>query len=109
MSEPAPMRDEASARQVRAARPDVSTWLSANAGAGKTRVLTDRVARLLLQGTEDPYVYSDQAIWMYQKLRAALVEARLVMIQGAGHGFRGDDREYAMGGLFEFLDAHLKP
>lgn len=41
-------RDDATERQVRAARPDVSTWLAANAGSGKTRVLTDRVARLLL-------------------------------------------------------------
>ncbi|SNR36581.1 double-strand break repair helicase AddA [Puniceibacterium sediminis] len=42
------IRDDASARQVQAASPDLSTWLSANAGSGKTRVLTDRVARLLL-------------------------------------------------------------
>lgn len=41
-------RDDASQRQVDAARPRQSTWLSANAGSGKTRVLTDRVARLLL-------------------------------------------------------------
>uniref|UniRef100_UPI003567073D UvrD-helicase domain-containing protein n=1 Tax=Puniceibacterium confluentis TaxID=1958944 RepID=UPI003567073D len=41
-------RDAASERQVLAASPDLSTWLSANAGSGKTRVLTDRVARLLL-------------------------------------------------------------
>ncbi|MEX5727954.1 ATP-dependent helicase/nuclease subunit A [Rhodovulum iodosum] len=41
-------RDAATERQVQAARPDCSTWLSANAGSGKTRVLTDRVARLLL-------------------------------------------------------------
>jgi ATP-dependent helicase/nuclease subunit A len=43
--------DDASRAQVAAAAPDVSTWLSANAGSGKTRVLTDRVARLLLAGT----------------------------------------------------------
>ncbi|WP_417523328.1 double-strand break repair helicase AddA [Marinovum sp.] len=42
-------RDEATKRQIEAAHPDRSTWLAANAGSGKTRVLTDRVARLLLQ------------------------------------------------------------
>ena len=41
--------DDASLAQIRAAQPGMSTWLSANAGSGKTRVLTDRVARLLLR------------------------------------------------------------
>ncbi len=43
---------EATTAQVLAANPAASTWLSANAGSGKTRVLTDRVARLLLQEVE---------------------------------------------------------
>lgn len=46
------MRDQASQRQIEAADPAGSVWLSANAGSGKTRVLIDRVARLLLGGTE---------------------------------------------------------
>jgi ATP-dependent helicase/nuclease subunit A len=37
--------------QRRAADPRASAWVSANAGSGKTKVLSDRVLRLLLAGT----------------------------------------------------------
>jgi len=37
--------------QRTAARPDTSVWVTASAGSGKTKVLTDRVLALLLAGT----------------------------------------------------------
>lgn len=45
-------RRETLARQGEAADPQRSAWVSANAGTGKTKVLTDRVIRLLLAGTQ---------------------------------------------------------
>ena len=39
------------AAQTRAADPATTAWVSANAGSGKTHVLTQRVIRLLLAGT----------------------------------------------------------
>lgn len=48
--------NEATERQIQAARPMSSTWLSANAGSGKTRVLTDRVARLLLNDVQPQHI-----------------------------------------------------
>ena len=38
--------------QLAAADPAASVWVTANAGTGKTRVLTDRVLRLLLEGAD---------------------------------------------------------
>ena len=37
-------------QQRKAADPEVSVWVEASAGTGKTKVLSDRVVRLLLQG-----------------------------------------------------------
>lgn len=44
--------DKAVAAQSEAANPRQTSMVSANAGSGKTRVLVDRVSRILLQGVE---------------------------------------------------------
>lgn len=72
-------RDEASQAQVRAARPDASTWLAANAGSGKTRVLTDRVARLLLDGVQPQHILC----LTYTKAAASEMQNRLFKRLGA--------------------------
>ncbi|SLN43824.1 ATP-dependent helicase/nuclease subunit A [Roseovarius litorisediminis] len=66
-------RDDATQRQIDAAQPDRSTWLSANAGSGKTRVLTDRVARLLLNGVNPQHILC----LTYTKAAASEMQNRL--------------------------------
>ena len=65
--------NEASRAQLNAARPETSTWLSANAGSGKTRVLTDRVARLLLDDVAPEHILC----LTYTKAAAAEMQNRL--------------------------------
>ncbi len=73
------MRDAATEAQLRAADPRTSTWLSANAGSGKTRVLTDRVARLLLLGVAPQHILC----LTYTKAAATEMQNRLFATLGA--------------------------
>ena len=65
--------NEATRRQLAAADPKTSTWLAANAGSGKTRVLTDRVARLLLDGVQPQHILC----LTYTKAAASEMQNRL--------------------------------
>ncbi|MEM8876459.1 MAG: double-strand break repair helicase AddA [Pseudomonadota bacterium] len=60
MSAPAPQhkREEPSIEQKRAMDPAASAWVSANAGSGKTYVLTRRVLRLMLDGSHPSTILS---------------------------------------------------
>jgi acetyl esterase/lipase len=64
---------------------------------------------LLLQGTKDPLVAFQQAVLLRDRLKAADVDVELVPIEGAGHGFGGQDFERAEQAANAFLDKHLKP
>jgi acetyl esterase/lipase len=71
-------------------------------------VTPDAAPTLCVHGTLDNYVAYEQAVWIVDRLKAAGVEASLVTLKGAGHGFRGDDAKTADKALFEFLDKKLK-
>lgn len=64
---------------------------------------------LCIHGTEDKYVGHEQAVWLIDRLKAADVEAELLTLPGAGHGFKGEDAAKAESALFAFFDQHLKP
>ena len=63
---------------------------------------------LCIHGTKDDYVAYDQAKWIVEKLKAADVEADLMTMEGAGHGFHGKDAEAADAAMIAFFDKHLK-
>ena len=67
------------AAQNLASNPAHSTWVSANAGSGKTRVLTDRVARLLLAGADPQKILC----LTFTKAAAAEMQSRLYRRLGA--------------------------
>ncbi len=52
MRTPEDIPDKVREQQRNAANPNVSSWLDANAGSGKTHVLAQRVINLLLNGVE---------------------------------------------------------
>jgi len=72
-------------------------------------VTPDAAPTLCIHGTEDKYVAHEQAVWLVDKLKAADVEAELLTLPGAGHGFKGEDAAKADQALVAFFDKHLKP
>lgn len=105
--------------------PDVSNGILRNF-LGKTRAEDPAIYRdaspmtfldktsaptLFCHGTEDPLVPLSQSVLCMEALRRAGVEANIVVVEGAGHGWRND----SPGGIqvnqatMEFLKKHLAP
>ena len=63
---------------------------------------------LCIHGTVDTYVAHEQATWMVDRLKAATVEAKLLTLEGAGHGFKGADSTKADQAMLDFFAVHLK-
>ena len=64
---------------------------------------------LCIHGTDDKYVPHEQSVWLVERLKACGVEAELLTIAGAGHGFKGADAQTAQQALIAFFDQHLHP
>ena len=52
---------------------------------------------------------SSRVSCVVDRLRAAEVEAELLSMEGAGHGFKGEDAKRAHDAMLVFFDKHLKP
>ena len=71
-------------------------------------VTPDAAPTLCIHGTEDKYVAHEQAVWLVDKLKASTVDAELLTLEGAGHGFKGADAQKAENALLEYFDKKLK-
>ncbi len=92
-------------------------WLGGNLETARVRhirssplywVTPNAAPTLCIHGTEDKYVAHEQAVWIVDKLKAATVEAELLTLEGAGHGFKGADAEKADKALFDYFEKRLK-
>ncbi|HYV30487.1 MAG TPA: alpha/beta hydrolase fold domain-containing protein, partial [Candidatus Binatia bacterium] len=63
---------------------------------------------LILHGTDDKYVAYEQGVWMRDRLKSCGVHVEMLTLEGAGHGFKGEDAERAEAAMFAFLDNQLK-
>src|SRR5439155_2634031 len=72
-------------------------------------VTPDAAPTLCIHGTKDNYVAYDQATWIVDRLKAAGVDAELLTMEGAGHGFGGEVAKRADEAMFTYFDKRLKP
>ena len=64
---------------------------------------------LCIHGTKDAYVAHEQATWIVERLQSAGVAAELLTLEGAGHGFKGEDALKAEQALFAYFQKQLTP
>ena len=72
-------------------------------------VSPDDAPKLTLHGTKDAYVAYEHGVWLTDRLEGAGVPTRLETLEGAGHGFKGEDLERAYTAMVDWFDVHLAP
>ena len=70
-------------------------------------VTPDDPPTLLIHGDQDEVVNVSHSHRMYKALQEHGVETNLIVIEGAGHGFRGVDAERASAAMVEWFSTHL--
>lgn len=80
-----------------------------NAASPITYVSQDDPPVLTLHGDQDALVPVEQARVLDEKMKAAGASHTLMVFEGQGHGFGGEDAKKAADATWEFFDRHLKP
>ncbi len=73
-----------------------------------TYVSKDVCPILTIHGTVDKLVPVDQAVEFDAAMKKAGATSALIILDGQGHGFRGDANKKAREAMFDFFDQHLK-
>ncbi len=74
-----------------------------------TYVSEDDPPVLTLHGDHDDLVPIEQARRLDEKMKAVGASHTLMVFEGQGHGFGGDNQQKAMNAMWAFFDEHLKP
>lgn len=73
-----------------------------------TYISSDDPPVLTLQGTKDPLVPDSQARLLDEQMKSKGAHHELMILEGAGHGFQGDDALRAETTTWAFFDKHLR-
>ncbi len=74
-----------------------------------TYVSSDDPPVLTLHGDQDKLVPIAQAKLLDEKMKAVGAQHRLIVFEGAGHGFSGKFRQDSEQAMWDFFDLHLHP
>lgn len=70
-------------------------------------VTPDDAPTILIHGDQDDLVPISHSVDIHAKFKEAEVPVDFIMIEGAGHGFRGEDGKRAINAVVAWFDEHL--
>jgi dipeptidyl aminopeptidase/acylaminoacyl peptidase len=84
-------------------------WFSGESWFSARRLLLNLPPFLFFRGTDDRLVPLDQSKRLAEKLQGVGVPARVVVLEGEGHGVSDAKNQQAMKEMLDFLGERLKP